>query len=554
MRKILYDKVVAALEAAAQKGEIPRVDIPGSFTIETPKQEAHGDWAANAAMVMSKPAGKKPRDLAAIIIDNIRDDEGRLEKMEIAGPGFINFTLSAKWWAEVVRRILTEKDSYGRCEAGQGRKVQVEFVSANPTGPLHVGHGRGAALGDALARILEAAGWDVQREYYVNDAGRQMRTLGRAVLYRYYQSFGREVDFHKDLYQGDYIVDLAREIKERDGDKYLDMDEEVAVDEIYPWAASMILDGIKDDLAAFRVSYDRWFSEKSLFQDDQFKQTMEDLKARGHIYEKDGAVWFASVDLGDDKDRVLIKSSGDNTYFATDIAYHRNKYERGFDLVINLWGADHHGYIPRMKAAVEALGRQKSQLEVLLVQLVNLLRGGAPVAMSTRAGEFVTLKEVVDEVGPDAARFIFLTRSSDSPLDFDLDAAKAKSADNPVYYVQYAHARICSVFRAAESQGLPAEALNADLSLLKEEEEVGLIKHLAKFGQVVEGAAANLEPHRLTHYLTELAKKFHPYYNRHRFIGDDPKLTNARLALAAAVKQVTASGLNLLGVSAPEKM
>ncbi|MFH1137883.1 MAG: arginine--tRNA ligase [Pseudomonadota bacterium] len=555
MRKALYDKVLAALEKAVDQGDIPPIELPGAMTIEATKLEAHGDWATNAALVLAKAAGKKPRDLAGIIIANLSDPEGFLEKMDIAGPGFINFTLSRKWWDEVVRRILRQKDAYGRCEDGRGRRVQVEFVSANPTGPLHVGHGRGAAIGDALARVLEAAGWEVRREYYVNDAGRQMRTLGRAVLYRYYQSLGKEVDFHKDLYQGEYIIDLARDLLNREGEKYLDLDEEKAVDEIYPWAADKILDGIKEDLAAFGIAYDRWFSEKSLFENDHFKNTLADLEARGHIYKEGGAVWFASAKLGDDKDRVLIKSSGENTYFATDIAYHGNKYQRGFDLVINLWGADHHGYIPRMKSAVEALGYDKSQLEILLVQLVNLLRGGAPVAMSTRAGEFVTLKEVVDEVGADAARFIFLTRSSDSPLDFDLEAAKAKSADNPVYYVQYAHARICSVFRNAQALGVPVETGDqVDLAPLQEEDELGLIKHLAKFGQVVQGAAATLEPHRLTHFLTELAKRFHPYYNRHRFIGEDPKVTRARLALAAAVKQVAASGLHLLGVSAPEKM
>lgn len=555
MRRILRHKISDAIKKAAGEGVLTGVEPPNGLTVEVPRDPNHGDWASNAAMVMARAEKKAPRQIAEIIINHLEDPEGYIEETSIAGPGFINFRLSGKWWRNIVREIVRQGADYGKVEYGQGKKVQVEFVSANPTGPLHVGHGRGAAIGDALARVMEAAGFDVSREYYVNDAGRQMQTLGISVWFRYLELYGRTVDFHENLYQGDYIRDLAVEIKERDGERYLDMSEEEAAAELYPWAAGRILDGIKDDLAAFGVEYNVWFSEKSVFANGLLKDTLADLKDRGQTYEKDGALWFATEKLGDDKDRVLTKSSGDHTYFASDIAYHRDKYSRGFEQVINLWGADHHGYVARMKSAIQALGYSKDQLEVLLVQLVNLLRDGQPAAMSTRAGEFVTLKQVVDEVSVDAARFIFLTRSADSSLDFDLEAAKAQTKDNPVYYVQYAHARICSVFKTAEGEGLGIPGPDdADLSLLTEDAELAIMKHLAAFPDMVEGAAANLEPHRATHYLTELAKKFHPYYNHHRFVGEEKDKSMARLTLARAVQQVVANGLDMLGVSAPEKM
>lgn len=555
MKQILLEKVRAAIGKAHQQGLLSQSQAPAGLTVEVPKVAAHGDWSTNAALVLAKGEKKSPRDLTSIIIEALEDPEGYVSEITVAGPGFINFTLSSRWWHDMVARAVRLGPDFGRSEQGQGRRFQVEFVSANPTGPLHVGHGRGAAVGDALARILETSGYQVSREYYVNDAGRQMQTLGRAVLYRYLQGAGRPVEFAADLYQGAYIGDLAKELKALHGDKYLDMDEEAAVAEIHPWAAAKILAGIREDLNDFGVAYDRWFSETSLFTDGAVEETLADLKARGHLYEEGGALWMATSRFGDDKDRVLIKSSGEKTYFASDIAYHRNKYNRGFDQVINLWGADHHGYVLRMKSAVEALGYRQDQLEVLLVQLVSLLRGGVPVAMSTRAGEFVTLKEVVAEVGVDAARFFFMTRSSDSHLDFDLEVAKAQTSDNPVYYVQYAHARICSVFRKAEEAGMKLPAWDeADLNLLKEEEETSLMRQLAAFPELVAGAAASREPHRLTHYLTELAKRFHPYYNRHRFINEDLALSRARLVLAQAVKQVVANGLGLLGISAPEKM
>ncbi|MEW6264386.1 MAG: arginine--tRNA ligase [Thermodesulfobacteriota bacterium] len=555
MRRILREKIIAALERARAAGELSSNGEPAGLAVEAPREAEHGDWATNAALVMAKPEKKNPRNLAEIIVGHLQDPEGFLEKMEVAGPGFINFTLSRRWWLHRLREVLRQGEAYGQVDLGRGRKVQVEFVSANPTGPLHVGHGRGAAVGDALARVLAAAGFDVSREYYINDAGRQMQTLGRSVLYRYLELFGRPVEFQSDLYQGDYIRDLAREVEAVEGERYLGLTEEEAVAALYPWAAGRIGQGIRDDLSAFGVNHDVWFSEQSLYQNGLLADTLAELKYRGHLYEEGGALWFATTGFGDDKDRVLRKSSGDYTYFASDIAYHRDKFTRGFDLVINLWGADHHGYVPRMKSAVEALGYSSDQLQILLVQLVNLLRGGQPVAMSTRAGQFVTLREVVEEVGVDAARFMFLTRNSDSPLDFDLEAAKKQSAENPVYYVQYLHARICSVFKTAAAEGLALPGPDdADLSRLTLDEELGLMKHLAAFPDLIAGAAASLEPHRLTHYLTELAQRFHPYYNRHRFVSQDRSLSLARLVLVQAVRQVAANGLNLLGVSAPEKM
>lgn len=555
MRRILTGKVAGAITRAHAQGELRFADRPAGLTVEVPNVASHGDWATNAALVMAKAEKRAPRDLAAVLIKYIEDPDGYLERIEIAGPGFINFTLSPKWWRTVLREAVRRGPEYGRIDIGQGRRVQVEFVSANPTGPLHVGHGRGAAVGDALARVLEAAGFKVSREYYINDAGRQMQTLGRAVLYRYLQLWGREVDFKTDLYQGDYIKDLAAKIRDHEGDKYLNMPEDEAIAAIYPWAAARILEGIRDDLKDFGVLFETWFSEKSLYETSQVDAALKDLRDRGFLYDEGGALWFAATRFGDDKDRVLVKSDGEKTYFASDIAYHRDKYGRGFERVINLWGADHHGYVSRLKSGVEALGYERGRLEVILVQLVSLLRGGVPMAMSTRAGEFVTLKEVVDEVGSDAARFFFLTRRSDSHLDFDLETAKSQSAENPVYYIQYAHARIASVFKTAAEKGLTAPGPDeADLTLLAEAEETALMKHLAAFPDLVEGAAANLEPHRLTHYLTELAKHFHPYYNRHRFVSDNLELSKARLVLARAVKQVTANGLNLLGINAPESM
>lgn len=547
---MLRNKIESALKkiAPAGAGQLNFKNI----VVEEPKDPAHGHLATNAAMVLAKPLGLKPRDLACKIIGFMDNSEGFIQSAEAAGPGFINFRLSLEWWTYALNEIRNKGSDYGRLEPG-GQKVQVEYVSANPTGPLHVGHGRGAALGDCLARILAFTGRTVVREYYINDAGRQMRVLGQSVLIRLNELKGEETNFPGDHYQGRYIIDLAGELLNHPGElpaNFWDLSKEEKIQWLSRWAGRRILDGIKNDLADFRAILDVWFSEQSLYDQNLVDEALASLRRGGHIYDQDGAVWFRSEPLGDDKNRVLIKSNGDKTYLAADVAYHRNKFRHGFDLVVDVWGADHHGYIPRMEAAVEALGYRREQLAVVLVQLVTLLRNGQPVSMSTRSGEFVTLREVLDEVGVDAARFMFLTRSHESALDFDLEVAKAKNRDNPVYYVQYVCARIFSLIQKADlKDGKP------DLSLLTEPEEADLIRHLAGFPDTVESAARRLEPHLLTAWLTNAARLFHQYYGRHRLIEEkQPELTRARLALAAAVRLVTASGLNLLGVSAPEKM
>ena len=553
MRNELEALLKKALENARRAGLLSAPEV--AIELEKPRQEGHGDWATNLALILAGQEKKPPREIAGIIVDNLGQTNGFIENVEIAGPGFINFTLSDRVWQRVVDVVLTQGEAFGRTGLGQGQKVQVEFVSANPTGPLHVGHGRGAALGDALARLLDAAGYQVQREYYINDAGRQMLILGGSVFYRYLQLLGRKPDEPEEYYRGDYIKDIAARIKEEQGQAYQDMTPDEAARALYPQAALMILEGIKEDLAAFGVSHDLFFSEKSLHDSGRLREILAELKAQGTAYEAEGALWYKTEAHGDEKDRVLVKSNGDLTYFAADVAYHADKFKRGFVRVIDVWGADHHGYIPRMTAAVEGLSGGKMELTCKLVQLVNLLRSGEPVQMSTRAGEFVTLKEVVDEVGSDACRFMFLTRRSESHLDFDLDVAKSRSLENPVYYVQYVHARVASIHRKAEADGLSLPGPGQTrLELLSEPEELNVLKSLARFPEVVSSAAETLEPHRVTYFLTDLASSFHNYYNKHRVLTDDPELTQARLALAGAVQQVVRNGLTLLGVSAPFRM
>lgn len=555
MKIFLMTAVKDAIKTARTKNLLTDDGDLTALTVEIPRTASHGDWSTNAAMILAKAQKKPPRELAEIIMNHVEDPEGYLAKTEIAGPGFINFTLSDKWWHHVLGEISRLGDGFGESDIGKGKKILIEFVSANPTGPLHVGHGRGAAFGDALARLLPKAGFQVSREYYINDAGNQMQTLGRSIWYRYLELFGREIDFAENLYKGEYIKSLAAEIKDKEGDRYLEMDEERAIAEIYPGAASRILGMIKDDLAFFQVKFDSWFSEKSLVDSGRVASTLKELQDAGHVYEDDGALWLKATSFGDEKDRPVVKSSGENTYIASDLAYHRDKYLRGFDQLIDIWGADHHGYIPRMRAGIEAMGFDQTKLEVILVQMVSLLRDGEPVAMSTRAGEFVTLQEVIEEVGADAARFFFLIRRSDSMLDFDLEVAKQQSSDNPVYYVQYVHARVSSVFKNAVAEGVDLSNLDdADLSLLSKNKEMAIIKLLASFPDVVESAAISFEPHRVTHYLTELAGLFHPYYNKYRFIGEDLKLTHARLFLVRCVQKVIANGLDILGINAPESM
>ena len=538
-------------------GERGLFKIPAGFEIqlEVPRVEAHGDFATNVALTLAKPNKCSPRDIATSFVEQLADGDGFFASVEIAGPGFINLVVSPYAWFQILDEIHRLDQNYGLSLLGHGRSVQVEFVSANPTGPLHVGHGRGAAVGDALASILEATGHRVEREYYINDAGTQIETLARSVFLRYQQLLGRQVDFPETCYQGDYIQVLAGEMQEIHGDSYLNVAEEEALPLFSDYAGKRILDGIRNDLQEFGVTYDQWFSEKSLYENGAVDRVIETLKAAGHIYKKDGALWFRSTALGDEKDRVVVRANGMTTYFASDLAYHQDKYLRGLDLVIDLWGADHHGYMERMYAGVMALGKEREALRLLLVQLVNLLRKGQQVAMSTRAGEFVTLREVIDEVGRDAARFIFLTRRSDSPLDFDLELAKEKSADNPVYYVQYAHARISSITRLAEEQKLALdEKEKLDLNRLNLPEELALIKQLSLYPEVVENSARFLEPHRIPYYLTQLASAFHSYYKHHRIIQDDLALAQARFNLVQAIRVVIRNGLKLLGVSAPERM
>ncbi len=554
--------ILSAAGRAHKAGYLPSGDFP-PVEIERPKAAAHGDFATNMAMLMARAQKMAPRRIAEILAAHMDDPGAMIKKTDIAGPGFINMTLNPAAWRSFLSGIHGAGDDFGRSHMGRGKKAQVEFVSANPTGPLHIGHGRGAAVGDAVASILSFCGYEVQREYYINDSGRQIRTLGRSVRLRLCEAAGRPVDFPGDAYQGDYIRDLAAGLRAEKGEELLDMPEEQGEEICARYAAGVILSGIRRDLEDFGVRFDRWFSEQSLYDEGRVDAAIAELRDRSLTYEKEGALWFrttdASLGSGDEKDRVIVRANGMTTYFASDIAYHREKYERGFDRVIDVWGADHHGYIPRIRAAIGAAGRDQADFDVILIQLVNLLRDGAPVAMSSRAGEFVTLREVVDEVGSDAARFFFLTRHYESRLDFDLDLARRKSNDNPVFYVQYVHARIAAMQeKAVERELIPAAedpaASTPDLSRLDTDDDLGLIRTLSRYPEAVEAAGRMLEPHRVTYYLTELAAAFHAYYNKRRVLTDDPDESRARLYLMLAVKRVIASGLHLLGVSSPERM
>jgi arginyl-tRNA synthetase len=554
MKDTISQLIQQAIRRAHKNGQLPSEILP-EVEVTEPKAVTHGDFSTNIAMVMASAQKMAPRKIAEAIVSQLDDDDGVLEKTEIAGPGFINFFLKPSAWHKVLSQIHRTDTRYGFTNVGNGRKMQVEFVSSNPTGPLHVGHGRGAAVGDSVAGILSACGFDVQKEYYINDSGRQIATLGRSVLLRYQELHGQQIQFPEDCYQGGYIRDLAAELQKIHADGLLKLAEDEAVSTCARFAAGKIMEGIRDDLTAFGVEFDCWFSEQGLYDSGRVDEVIADLQRRGIVYQKDGALWFTTSAYGDEKDRVVVRSNGLTTYFASDIAYHEDKYRRGFDRVIDVWGADHHGYIPRMRAAVEAAGHRREQFDVILVQLVNLLRGGQPVAMSTRAGEFVTLREVIDEVGRDAARFIFLTRHYDSALDFDLEVAKQKSNDNPVYYVQYVHARIASIIR----KGRERDAFNCEwndqaIAMLLEPGEIELIKNLARYPEVVRSSAMTLEPHRITFYLMNLASAFHAYYNRHRVLAEDSMLRCGRLNLVLAVQKVIRNGLKLLGVSAPERM
>lgn len=551
-------RLVEAVQAALQKCYDEKTLVSGKipeFTLEVPGRADHGDFAVNIAMMLAGVEKKAPRVIAEILLEKLKQEHNIWDRVEIAGPGFINFFLQSQSWYAVLDDVYSQGDSFGKSSVGKGRRVQVEFVSANPTGPLHIGHGRGAATGDAVASVLQEAGFEVQREYYINDAGNQMDTLGRSIFLRYCQLHGRTVDFPDDCYQGDYIREIALESQQQHGDAFLNCPEAEAIAHFSRSGGDVIRAGIEDDLRSFGVTFDNWYSEQTLYDRELVQAGIEALTRDGYTYELDGAIWFRTTDFGDDKDRVLVRSNGVTTYFASDVAYHREKYGRGFDTVIDVWGADHHGYVPRMKAVLAALGRNTEDLQIILVQLVNLLREGEQVAMSTRSGKFVTLKEVIDEVGKDACRFFFLMRRSDSQLDFDLELAKKQSTENPVFYVQYAHARVCSINRNAHDSGLTlptAESVQAATLTLAD--ELALVKLLSRYPEVVEGAALKYEPHRVTFYLQELAAKFHSYYNQHRVIVDDVATSEARLYLVNAVKIVIHNALRVLGVSAPEKM
>jgi len=554
MKDRLKQRLEAALlkcfaEGSLSSGVVPEIDF------EVPARPEHGDFAANLALGMARAEKKAPRQVAETLVKALGDGDGLWSKVEIAGPGFINFFLNPECWYGVLDRIARDPESFCRSNIGAGRRVQVEFVSANPTGPLHIGHGRGAVTGDVTATLYEAVGFEVQREYYINDAGNQMNNLGRSFYLRYLECLGEAVEFPAECYQGEYIRDIVRPLAEKEGRRYLELPEADAVRFFSKWGGDAILDGIREDLELFGVRHDIWFSEQGLYDRGEVEAGIAFLKERGHLYEEGGALWFNTTRFGDDKDRVLVRSNGATTYFASDIAYHKDKFDRGFDRVVDVWGADHHGYVPRMKAAFQGLGRSPEDLQVILVQLVNLLRGGVQVAMSTRSGEFVTLREVLDEVGRDACRFFFLMRRTDSQLDFDLELAKQQSSDNPVYYVQYAHARVCSINRNAAEAGLALpEPGQVDFSALAAEEELALAKLLSRYPETLEGAALQCEPHRLVFYLQDLASRFHTYYNRHKVLVEDVKVGAARLYLVNCVRTVLADALGLLGVSAPEKM
>jgi arginyl-tRNA synthetase len=540
-----------ACEGCKKDGILP-VNADINPAIEIPREEGHGDYSTNIAFLLAPVLKKSPQEIAGILVQHM-DFNAVCDKIDVAGKGFINFYVKDAIWQKLLQDLYVKGIDALFPETGQGRKVLIEFVSANPTGPLHIGHGRGAAVGDVLANILSKAGYNVTKEYYINNAGRQIKTLGRSTFLRWQELKGLQVPYEKDLYQGEYIKDLAREIIEKDLE--VPAGEEDAIAFMSQFSGEVIMNGIVKDLEDFGVFFDSYYKESRLYEKGVVDDTLKLLKDKGYAYEKDGAFWFQTSAFEKDEDRVLIKSDGEKTYFTSDIAYHLDKFGRSYETLVDIWGSDHHGYIPRLKAAIQALGKDKEDLKVILIQFVSLLKDGKPVGMSTRAGAFTTLREVLDEVGRDAARFFFLMRKSDAHLEFDLDLAKKTSNENPVYYVQYAYARIMSIFRNAGDEGIAADQLkNADLLRLTQQDEIELIKGIIHFHDVIEGCAKSLEPHRITFYLLDLVGKFHSYYNKTRVLVDDRELTLARLLLLNMLREVIRSGLNILGVSAPEKM
>lgn len=533
-------------------------ELPEGFVVrlERPRQAGHGDWATNIAMQLAKPFGMKPREIAEKLIDKLPIGE-IVEKAEVAGPGFINFTLASNWITEAVKSTIDQNENYGRVNSGKGRRVQVEFVSANPTGPLHMGHGRGAAVGDITASILDFAGWDVEREYYINDAGLQMELLGKSAQSRYFEALGRgnEAPMPEDGYHGEYMTDIAESFVDKYGDELTKKPLEETVEFFSVETGKIVTEMIRKDLEEFGVTFDVWFSEKSLYDNGQVEPAMEELKKRDFAYEEDGALWFRSTLFGDDKDRVLIRTNGVPTYFTSDVAYLKNKYDRNFEKLIYVWGADHHGYVPRLKSVNKAFGHPDEAVDVLLIQMVNLLRDGKPVQMSKRAGTIITLREIMDEVGVDATRFFFVMRRCDSTLDFDLELAKKATSENPVFYVQYAHARICSIYRELEERGVTLPGVEEfDVSLITDQSEINLAKAISRLPEEVAKSADEFAPHRIAYYATELAEAFHSFYNSQRILGVDEPVMKTRILLMEAAKITLKNVLGLLGVSAPEKM
>ncbi|USB33420.1 arginine--tRNA ligase [Paenibacillus sp. YPG26] len=551
----INQKVIEAITAAIlAAGLVTKEELP-AIKLEVPKEKTHGDLATNAAMQLTKIAKKNPRQIAEAILEHLDYSSASIEKAEIAGPGFINFTLTKSYLYPVLEQVYAQGEDYGRINLGQGQKIQVEFVSANPTGSLHLGHARGAAVGDALCNLLEHAGYDVTREYYINDAGNQVANLAKSIEARYLQELGQSAEMPEDGYHGEDIKGFAKELVADQGDSLLSRTPGERAAFLRKYGLDKELDKIKRDLSRFRVHFDSWFSETSLYENGQVEASLQELKDKGQTFELDGATWLRTTDYGDDKDRVLVKNDGTYTYLTPDISYHRNKFNRGYDRMINIFGADHHGYIPRLKAAMAGLGKDPDKLTVLIAQMVSLFQDGEKVKMSKRTGKAVTMVDLMDEVGVDAIRYFFTMRSMDSHLDFDMDLAVSTSNENPVYYVQYAHARICSVFRQAEEQGIaiPAPA-DVDLTKLTAEHEYALLRKIGELPEEIETAAVNFAPHRLVRYVYELASLFHSYYRAERVITEDAQQTAARLVLLGATRRVIARVLALIGVEAPDRM
>ena len=550
----MQDELKTEIKSAILKAELATEEQIPAIILEKPKEKAHGDYATNIAMQLARVAKKAPRQIAEQLVEQLDLEKASITKVEIAGPGFINFFMDNSYLTKLVPLILEQQDQYGRSNSGKGEKVQIEFVSANPTGDLHLGHARGASVGDTTANLLDAAGYQVEREFYINDAGNQINNLALSIEARYLQALGHDVPMPEDGYHGKDIVDIANELVEKYQEKFVEQDESERRAFFREYGLKFELAKLKQDLADFRVNFDNWFSETSLYEEDKIVPTLNLLTEKGYTYEDGGATWFRTTDFGDDKDRVLIKNDGTYTYLTPDIAYHKNKLDRGFDKLINFWGADHHGYIARMKAAIQALGYDQDTLEVEIIQMVNLFENGEKVKMSKRTGKAVTLRELMEEVGIDAMRYFFVMRSSDAHLDFDMDLAKSQSNENPVYYVQYAHARICTLLKQAAEKGFEIDLTQLKDHLMTEKAE-DLLKQLGDFPQVIADAAKDRAPHRMTQYIFDLASLLHSYYNAEKVLdSDNPEKTKARLALMEAVKVTIANGLKILGVHAPDHM